>query len=214
MTASTRTGRIHRLLEDNASALNNAAAQPLLKQMSAGTISVAAFSNYMTIEGRFVHTAARAIGYCAWQSPTWTQLSGFTNMLTSLVADQSDHFATTQTSISSLPAGADALAQVIEDAIASDGYPAVATCLCAAETLYLQWCSAAVAIRSPQTIGLAWDWIELHTQPAFVAGVRFLQDAVDQLDPNYTDAALDRWFERMLAAENTFHAAAIEGHMP
>ncbi len=182
--------------------------------MSDGTITSGEFETYLTLEGRFVRTAARVLGYCVWQAPSWDALVEHAHALHGLVGEQSDYFAARVTSVGVLPEGHDALETVVLDAIAS-GYPAVITCLAAAETLYLQWCSVAVGSAGGHVAGLASEWVDLHTTAEFARGVAALHALLDSIDTDvFDDSQLDHWFGRMLTAEDRFHDAPTREGTP
>jgi thiaminase/transcriptional activator TenA len=203
-------GRATALLARNADALVRSASRPLIRRMADGTVTGRAYTTYLAIEQSFVRTAARLLGYCVWQEPDWDAAVVHAGALAALVGEQTDYFAARVTPLVVLPPGADALEQVVTDAVLDGGYPAVVTCLCAAETLYSRWCTAALATSDGELRGRAAEWIALHTTPAFTAQAAFLQSLVDRISPTvFPDAELDRWFVRMLAAEDTFHDAAL-----
>lgn len=196
------------LLTRNAGALARSAERPLIRRMADGTVTDAEYARYLAIEQRFVRTAARLLGFCVWREPDWDAAVVHARSLAGLVGEQTDYFAARVTAPVSLPAGADALEVVVTAALDS-GYPAVLTCLCAAETLYSRWCLEAVRSRGGTPTGPAAEWILLHATPSFTAQATFLQSRVDEIDPTVPDAHLDLWFGRMLAAEDTFHDSAL-----
>ena len=100
------------------------------------------------------------------------------------------------------------LSDVVLDQVAGGGRAAAVTGMLAAETMYARWCTAAAAVPAERAPDLQ-VWIDLHTEPAFLAQVDALRADVDALDPAVVpDARLDRWFAGVLRAEITFHEAA------
>jgi len=210
--------RIADLLARGDAALQRSMNRPLIRGMIDGTVTDAEFTTYLEIEGRFVRTAARLLGYCIWQEPSWDVTVRHAASLAGLVGEQSEYFAAravpglslpgASLPAGALPAGFDALEAVVNDAVATGGYPAVLTCLCAAETLYGTWCAAAGSAHD--RADAVDEWIRMHTTPSFASGVAFLQERVDAIDPAiFSDADLDLWFTRMLEAEDTFHDSAL-----
>ncbi|WOP18649.1 hypothetical protein [Raineyella sp. LH-20] len=183
--------------------------------MANGTITATQFNTYLAVEQRFVRTAARILGYCVWQAPTWDVVVEHAQALQGLVGEQSDYFiARVVGPTVALPVGHDALDVVVHEAV-STGYPAVITCLAAAETLYLDWCRAAVQEAGGHVPGLASEWIHLHTTPEFMRSVGALHTLLDSTDPGVLDdTQLDFWFNRMLAAEDRFHDSTTSEGTP
>jgi thiaminase/transcriptional activator TenA len=182
--------------------------------MANGTVAASDFATYLAIEQRFVRTAARLLGYCIWQEPEWEATVKHATSLSGLVNEQTEYFTSRVVATDTYPVGADALDKMVNLAILDGGYPAVVTCLFAAETLYNHWCANAAADACPWPVaGPAGEWIDLHTSESFASQVAFLHNLVDRIDPDsFPDERLDDWFVRMLAAEDQFHdSASSEG---
>ena len=221
-TSAGRPSRAEALVARCSEALDASARVPLLTQMSDGSVSGEAFARYLVVERDFVRTAARVAGWCLWQQPDWALAERHGAAVADLVGPQSAYFAElaerwpAEGDLDVVRDRAAALRDRVELSRATGGYPAVVTCLLAAETLYLRWCTAASAGPAAGTARPAdvQAWIDLHVTPGFRAQVAFLAEVVDTLPAPVTDAELDGWFRGMLAAEDAFHASPFAGTAP
>lgn len=204
--------RSRRLLDARAAALDRALDMRFVREVRAGTISEAAYANYLLAEEGFVLTAARLHGLAVWHAPSWTaaRLGGLA--VHALVTEQAEYFRSVR-AVWPVPAGpnpdaSDPLSAFALASARSGGYPAIMTVLFAAETLYLTWCTRALEAGSvpPGPIG---DWVALHAGRRFRAGVAALAEQVDQIPPTVPDTSLDGWFDGMLDAEIAFHDAVF-----
>lgn len=208
------TGRAAALLARQADALDAACAIPFVQQVTDGSLPDADLGRYLLVEEAFVLTAARVLGRVVWDSPGWDELLPHARSLTNLVTTQRDYFAGLRDRFPVDPAEAQAVlarARVLSDVVlaqvARGGHAAAVVGMYAAETMYARWCTAAAAVAAPRRPELQ-AWVELHTEPAFLAQVDALAADVDALGPEVTDAELDHWYRAVLAAEVDFHAAA------
>ncbi len=194
--------------------LARSGAHRLLREMSDGSVSAAAFGRYLAFEEAFVATAVRVTGYCVWAEPDWVRSRRHAETLRQLADEQLGYFAEVRRRWTIADAdAADALrrAAVLSDhilaAVGDHGYPGAIAAMFAAETLYSDWCGRAAGLPA----GLAADveeWIMLHTAPAFLDGVAFLAELVDGLADTVSDETLAAWARAMLYAEDAFHSAA------
>lgn len=202
------------LLERSAALLDEACGIRFVREATDGTLADADFARYLVIEEAFVLTASRVLGRVIWESTDWDTLLPHARSLTNLVTEQREYFARLR---GRWPVPTDAtadvlrrsavLSEVVLDQVATGGRAAAVTGMLAAETMYARWCTAAaVPVKRPPDLQA---WIDLHTEPAFLAQVEALRADVDALDPDVVpDEQLDRWFTAVLRAEVTFHAAA------
>lgn len=205
--------RSRRLLDACAPALDRALEMRFVREVADGTIGDAAYADYLEIEAAFVATAARLHGLAAWDAPGWTAIGRNARAAYALVTGQADYFEAARAAWP-VPArldrdaarGAGGLSRYALDAAREGGYPAVMTVLFAAETLYLTWCSRAHREGRVRPGPIA-DWVALHADEAFRAGVDALAREVDGLPETVPDERLERWFTGMLDAEIAFHDA-------
>ncbi|MFE2378755.1 TenA family protein [Streptomyces sp. NPDC059398] len=202
-----------RLISSNTGEWERALAMPFVREVTSDTVSDAVFARYLHFEREFVDTAARLAGAAVREAPTPGALAGHARTLHALVTDQYAYFTealeTTGMPETGERAGAQAatLTQEVLDAADSLGYPAIVTCMYAAESLYRTWCAAAA--RTPSARAEIADWVHLHTVAPFTTQVRFLEDEIDALEITpATEAELVAAFGRVLAAEVAFHDAA------
>jgi thiaminase/transcriptional activator TenA len=202
-------------LDRNAALLDEACAIRFVREATDGTLAAADFARYLVIEEAFVLTASRVLGRVVWESAGWADLLPHARSLTNLVTEQRDYFAGLR-GRRPVPDGvaADALrrsgvlSEVVLDQVAAGGRAAAVTGMLAAETMYARWCTAAAGVPAARAPDLQ-AWIDLHTEPAFLAQVDALRTDVDALDPAVVpDVQLDGWFAGVLRAEITFHSAA------
>lgn len=212
--APADAGRAARLLARCEKQLETSCSAPLLAAMAAGTVDPVTFGRYLVIEYDFVQTAARVAAWCVWAEPVWARAVAHAEAVTDLVGAQEAQLAGLRQlwpveadHLPGLRRRAAPLTATLQGCLRRGGYPAVVTSLAAAESLYLRWCAAASdppRMRSAAVQG----WIDAHTSPAFLTRVSFLHSLVDAIPDEVLDAQLDEWFTAMLAAEDTFHAAA------
>lgn len=190
--------------------IDASAEHPLLACMAEGTVTPDVFRRYLIREGAFVRVAARTSGYLVWRAPDWEAVTRHSAILADLTGVQDAYFTDrgvgdAVNALSGDPGPLGTLIGVAENT----GYGAVVACMCAAETLYAQWCAAA-----PPHTGGAPDvtaWIRMHTSDTFTASAAFWQAQVDAIDTGeLTDDQLDMWFIRMLDAEDAFHDLPLQ----
>lgn len=190
--------------------IDASARHPLLASMGDGTVDPHVFRRYLIREGAFVRFAARTSGYLVWRAPDWEAVTRHSAILTDLTGVQDGYFTNrgigeAVNALSGDPGPLGTLVSVAENS----GYGAVVACMCAAETLYAQWCAAA-----PPSTGRAPDvtsWIRMHTSDTFTASAAFWQAQIDAIDADeLTDDQLDMWFVRMLDAEDAFHDLPLQ----
>ena len=212
--APTGAGRAAGLLARCDEQLKASCDAPLLGAMAAGTVDPANFGHYLVIEHDFVQTTARVVGWCVWAEPVWARAAAHADAGADLVGAQDTQLAglceqwpVEAAHLPELRRRAAPLSATLQSCLERGGYPAVITCLAAAETLYLRWCTAARDLPRSRPAAVQ-GWIDAHTSPAFSARVCFLHSLVDAIPEEIPDEQLDEWFTAMLTAENAFHAAA------
>jgi thiaminase/transcriptional activator TenA len=202
------------LVARHASLLDEACAVRFIREAVEGTLGAADFARYLLVEEAFVLTATRVLGRVIWESGDWDSVLPHARSLTNLVTEQRDYFARLRGRWP-VPAGtaeptlgrAAVLSDVVLAQVGSGGRPAAVAGMFAAETMYARWCAAAAATPARRTADLQ-EWIDLHTEPAFLAQVDALRADIDALDQSGADdAELDRWFGGVLQAEIIFHDA-------
>jgi thiaminase (transcriptional activator TenA) len=178
-----------------------------------GTLSDGDFRRYLVIEEAFVLTAVRVLGLVVAESESLDDALDHVISLSNLVGEQREYFADLR---SRYPYEGDVAELVEKSSVLSDyalelararGRAAALVGMFAAESLYLSWCREAMAVAADREPALQ-DWIEMHTQPSFVAQVHGLAREVDAMPDSIDDATLDDWFGGMLDAEIAFHDAA------
>jgi thiaminase/transcriptional activator TenA len=215
------TGRSAALVARHREALAASADRPLIREAIAGTVDPATYARYLAVEEDFVRAATRAQAHCAWAAPTEAAAAHHAEAVAALAREQTAHFARLRpghpVDPSELPGLLDRAAGLrrrLLTTTSQHGYAGAVVSMLAAETLYLSWCRAAVAVEVFRHAAVQ-EWIELHVTPGFVAQVAFLADAVDALDPaEVADAQLDDWFAGMLRAEDAFHDAVLPTAAP
>jgi thiaminase/transcriptional activator TenA len=207
------TTRSAALLDRQAALLDEACGIRFVREATDGTIADVDFARYLLVEEAFVLTASRVLGRVVWESTGWDDLLPHARALTNLVTEQREYFAGLRGRWP-VTDGAEALrrsavlSDVVLDQVATGGRAAAVAGMLAAETMYARWCTAAAAVPAERHADLQ-AWIDLHTEPAFLAQVDALRADVDSLDPAAVpDGQLDSWFAAVLRAEITFHAAA------
>jgi thiaminase/transcriptional activator TenA len=179
-----------------------------------GTLSDGDFRRYLVIEEAFVLTAVRVLGLVVAESESLDDALDHVLSLSNLVGEQRQYFADLR---SRFPYEGDVAELVENSSVLSDyalelaregGRAAALVGMFAAESLYLSWCREAMTVDADREPALQ-DWIEMHTQPSFVAQVQALAREVDAMPDAIDDATLDDWFGGMLDAEIAFHDAAI-----
>jgi thiaminase/transcriptional activator TenA len=215
MARRVSPSRSRRLLSAWAPELDRALGMRFVREVGSGTISEAAYANYLLAEEGFVLTAARLHGLAVWDAPSWAAARRNGLAVHALVTEQAEYFRCARAAWP-VPARAraeldapDPLSAFALDAARAGGYPAIMTVLFAAETLYLTWCTRAMDGGSV-TAGPVRDWVALHAAEPFRAGVAALAEQVDRIPPAVPDTALDRWFGGMLDAEVAFHDAIFD----
>ncbi len=201
------------LKERNADVWERARTMRFVREVTDDTIDDTVFARYLLFEREFVDTAARLAGAAVREAPSAEALAGHARTLHALVTDQYDYFTRALETTGVPEVGpraqeqASVLTEEVLDAADALGYPAIVTCMYAAESLYENWCGAAV--RSPSARGEVADWVHLHTVEPFTTQVRFLEAEIDALEilPE-TAADLVTVFGKVLAAEIRFHDAA------
>ncbi|URN04735.1 TenA family protein [Actinomadura madurae] len=203
--------RSRRLREACAEPMARALAMRFAEEVRAGVVGDQAYADYLAIEASFVETAARLHGLAVWDAPGRQAMERNARAAHALMTDQAAYFDAARAAWP-VPARPDAVrraAILSEFALASareGGYPAVVTVLFAAESLYLAWCTRARR-EGRVPAGPVADWVALHTDEAFRAGVDALAQEVDALPAGIPDDRLARWFAGMLEAEIAFHDA-------
>jgi thiaminase (transcriptional activator TenA) len=209
------TDRSAALVERGSALLDEACGIRFVREATDGTLADADFARYLMIEEAFVLTATRMLGRVVWESTDWDTLLPHARSLTNLVTEQRDYFAGLR---GRWPVPADSAADVLRrsavlsdvvlEQVAAGGRAAAVTGMLAAETMYGRWCVTAAAVPAARKPDLQ-AWIDLHTEPAFLAQIDALRADVDGIDPAAVpDAQLDGWFTAVLRAEITFHATA------
>lgn len=203
--------RSGRLLDVCAETMERALGLRFVEEVTAGTIGDAAYADYLAIEESFVETAARLHGLAVWDAPDRTALERNARAVHALTTEQADYFRVARAAwpVPARPDAAGRAAVLSEFALAAareGGYPAVMTVLFAAESLYFTWCTRAHE-RGDAPAGPIADWVSLHADADFRAGVQALAAQVDALPAGVPDEHLTRWFTGMLEAEIAFHDA-------
>ncbi|MEV5705039.1 TenA family protein [Actinoallomurus sp. NPDC052274] len=207
------TSRSRRLLDSCAETMERALGMRFVEEVTAGTIGDAAYADYLAIEEGFVETATRLHGLAVWDAPDRTAIERNARAVHALTTEQADYFRAARAAWPA-PAGPDAVgraAVLSEFALAAareGGYPAVMTVLFAAESLYSTWCTRAHE-RGDVPSGPIGEWVSLHADEEFRAGVDALAAQVDALPADIPDERLARWFTGMLEAEIAFHDAVF-----
>ncbi|MEO3825640.1 TenA family protein [Actinomadura sp. B10D3] len=203
--------RSHRLREACAEPMGRALGMRFAEEVRTGVIGDQAYADYLAIEASFVETAARLHGLAVWDAPGRRAMERNARAVHALMTDQAAYFDAARAAWP-VPARQDAArraAVLSEFALASareGGYPAVVTVLFAAESLYSTWCSRARR-EGRVPAGPVADWVAMHADEAFRAGVDALAREVDGLPAGIPDDRLARWFAGMLEAEIAFHDA-------
>lgn len=201
------------LKERNADVWNRALTMRFVRDVTHDTVSDAVFARYLLFEREFVDTAARLAGAAVREAPGAAALAGHARTLHALVTDQYAYFTRALETTGVPEVGpraqeqASVLTEEVLDAADALGYPAIVTCMYAAESLYENWCRT--ADHSPSARSEIADWVHLHTVEPFTAQVRFLEAEIDALEilPE-TAEDLVKVFGRVLEAEIGFHEAA------
>ena len=210
-----RMRRSSNLLERQQSNLAAARAVRFIEASTDGTLSDSEFRRYLVIEEAFVLTAVRVLGLVVAESKSLDDALDHVISMSNLVAEQRDYFAELR---SRFPYAGDVEALVEESSALSkfalalartSGRSAALVGMFAAESLYLSWCRLALEVDADREPALQ-HWIEMHTQPKFVAQVQALAREVDAMPDSVTDADLDSWFAGMLSAEIEFHDVAAQ----
>ncbi|WP_243716706.1 TenA family protein [Actinomadura sp. KC345] len=181
------------------------------EEVGDGTVGDQEYADYLEIEASFVETAARLHGVAIWDAPSWTAMERNARAVHALTTEQADYFRSARAAWPvQARAGVAQRAGVLSDfalaAAREGGYPAVMTVMFAAESLYLEWCTHARELGrvSPGPVA---DWVALHTDERFRAGVEALAGEVDAIPAEVPDDLLVGWFTGMLEAEIAFHDA-------
>jgi thiaminase/transcriptional activator TenA len=178
-----------------------------------GTLSDGDFRRYLVIEEAFVLTAVRVLGLVVAESESLDDALDHVISLSNLVGEQRGYFADLRSrfpyegDIAELVENSSVLSDYALELARESGRAAALVGMFAAESLYLSWCREAMTVDADREPALQ-DWIEMHTQPSFVAQVQGLAREVDAMPAAIDDATLDDWFGGMLDAEIAFHDAA------
>src|SRR5271165_594525 len=188
------------------------------REVASDVLTDDVFARYLRIEYAFIDTAAAALGYAVAKAPSFQERRRLALNLHGLVTDQERFFAEAFDRIHAprdqrvgLPpqGGSAALHELFRSVATTEGYEEILACFLGAEWLYLTWCSR--AHRTPSARPAIRDWVALHAGGAFAEGVASLRSELDARGPTLTaarQARLGELFERALAAEISFHAAA------
>ncbi len=187
----------------------------LLREIADGSVCEQAYARYLVIEEAFVRTAARVAAFCFWAEGDWQRALRHQATLTHLTGAQLDYFAAVRRRWPLPDVSRDAALRcggVLSDHVLAEvdlhGYPGAVVAMFTAETLYSSWCATAMA-RDVHRHPDVQEWIALHTEADFLAGVEFLARLVDDIGQDVSDRELLEWGRRMLAAEDLFHDAAL-----
>jgi thiaminase/transcriptional activator TenA len=205
--------RSGRLLDACAETMDRALGMRFVQEVTVGTIGDVDYADYLEIEAAFVETAARLHGLAVWDAPGWTAMERNARAVHALITEQADYFRAARAAwpVRARPDAARRATVLSQFALTSardGGYPAVMTVLFAAESLYLTWCTRARE-RGDVPAGPIADWVSLHADATFRAGVDALAAEVDALPADIPDETLVRWFTGMLETEIAFHDAVF-----
>jgi thiaminase/transcriptional activator TenA len=176
-----------------------AVTHPFVRELCAGTLPAATMRRYLVQDYQFVDAFTALLGAAvAWADTTAGRMVIARQL--GLVAGEENTYFQRSFDTLGVPA-AQRLApellpvtahfnRLMNEAAASLDYPSCLAVLTVAEWLYLDW-----ARRAPQprpADPLAREWIEIHSNPAFVTWVEFLRSELDRVAARLPEPARDR----------------------
>lgn len=190
-------------------------AHRFVRDIEADRLPPEALLRYLSFESDFVETALLIFGHAMLKAPGFAQRRALIAVLRGLAEDQVPYFERSFRALGARPAPrGDFPPQV---AIFRDGMLAVAergayedilATMLAAEWTYATWCARAArgAISDP----VLREWVRVHAQEPFLAGVAWLRAEIDRAGeglsaPRKAHAAA--CFRRALELEIGFHDA-------
>ena len=173
-----------------------AVTHPFVRELFAGTLPAAALRRYLVQDYQFVDGFTALLGAavaCADSAPPRMVIA---RQLGVVAGEENTYFQRAfnalgvpgpeRTAPELLPCTAE-FNLLMREAASSLDYASCLTVLIVAEWLYLDW--ARQAPKPRPTNPLAWEWIEIHDNPAFRAWVDFLRGELDRVIPELPAAA-------------------------
>lgn len=203
-----------RLRQENAKALDGFLWHPFFAQVGDGTLPVAARDAYFAYEYRFVEQAVTVLAHMLTKAPMAASRKHLIFMLNGLATDQiavfERIFAQIRRPMLGLPGPVVDFCEGMTE-IARDGnYAQGLTAMLAAEWTYAK-VSKRLSTFEISDVMLR-DWFDLHTQPAFLKGVAWLEeelDAVFVVSDEVVFSDISDTFLRAIDLEIDFHTAAL-----
>jgi thiaminase/transcriptional activator TenA len=176
-----------------------AVTHPFVRELCAGTLPSTTLRRYLVQDYQFVDAFTALLGAAVACADTAAGRMVIARQL-GLVAGQENTYFQRSFDTLGVPAGQRLAPELLPvtagfnrlmgEATASLDYPSCLAVLTVAEWLYLDW-----ARRAPQprpSDPLAREWIEIHSNPAFVTWVEFLRGELDRVAARLPEPARDR----------------------
>lgn len=182
----------------------------LFRRIEEGRLDAAARDAYFVYEHRFVEQAVVVLGHILTKAPAPSR-KHLVSILNGLVTEQFDIF---ERILGRIGRPALRMPEAVEDfcegmtALAREGgYAEGLAAMFAAEWTYAQVSRrlGEASLADP----LLRDWFALHRQPAFLAGVAWLEAELDQAVAGPLPDAVSEAFLRAIELEIGFHAAPL-----
>lgn len=214
-------------------AWTDAVSHPFTRDLGAGTLSEAAFVEYLVQDYAFVDELVGTFGHAVGQAPGMAAKRPLVEFLETVTDEENDYF---ERSFDALdvpesrrtdPALAEPTAAFVDllgRAASVGGYAETLAVVVPAEWIYEGWAVAAVDeyadpdADGPPSAGADLpfyyaEWIDLHAAPDFRAFVDWLRGQLDAVGPELSprrQARIDRLFRRTVDLEVAFFDAALE----
>jgi thiaminase (transcriptional activator TenA) len=185
------------------------------------TVAPEVWRRYLIYEYSFVETAVVIFGYALVRAPSIAERTRLAKVLSDLTNEQISYFEDVFVAMGIQPTERHAIVPPVEVGAFRDGmlataangtYEEIIGSMCAAEWMYLTWCSEA-SQRSQSDPGVS-EWVAMHAAPPFVAQVAWLRAQLDEFGPSLgpqRQRSVAAAFSRALALEIGFHDAPYRG---
>lgn len=194
------------------------------RELGAGTLSDAAFAEYLVQDYAFVTDLVGAFGRTVGDAPSMASKRRLVEFLATLTDEENDYFERSFDALNVSPdrrsdpelePPTEAFIDLLDSASRRGGYAESLAVLVPAEWIYAEWATAVKGgqERDEFPFYLA-EWIDLHANPAFVSFVEWFRGELDRVGPSLhprRQRRVERLFARTVSLEAEFFEAAYRG---
>ena len=184
------------------------------------TLDDEAWRRYLVYEHAFVETAVTIFGYALVRAPSIAEQARLAHVLSGLTSEQLVYFdrvfesigmSTEERRSMEHPDEVGAFRDGMLAAAAHGTYEEIIGSMCAAEWMYLTWCTEAQ--QHANTDANVREWVAMHVDPQFAGQVAWLRGQLDEYGPTLgprRQRAVAAAFSHALALEIRFHDAPYQ----